>query len=345
MNHKTFLRIVSSLTLSSLILGLSAPLFPTNAGNLSQAYLRLDRMTASTATGGTVCLQMNTTGSTDAYVKVTFPTGFTVNGTAGNWTVTTTNLPSGASAMPGISTATAVASQTVTFPITDISNTNLYCFNFSGTTTLTTSTAGSDKTGTIQVTDSGSAEIDSANYATAVITNDQVVITATVPPTFSFALGTNTQALGTLSSTAVISGTGVSVTLGTNAGNGWNTWVKSLYTYLNSSSTSDTIPTSGSIDGSPSTLSTGTEGYVLDCDLTTDSATGGTGTVTIDPEYNGLTTSAGGTLASTFQSVASADGPTDSDVVTLIPRVTISALTAAANDYTDTLTVVGSANF
>ena len=85
----------------------------------------------------------------------------------------------------------------------------------------------------------------------------------------------------------------------------------------------DTIPTTGTVDDAPSTLSTGTEGYVLDCNLTTDSATAGTGTVTIDPEYNGTTTSQGGTQATTFQEVATANGPTDNDVVTLVPRVAI----------------------
>lgn len=313
---------------------------------MTNAYLRLDHMDASTTTGGTVCVKMATTAGTDAKIKVTFPAGFTVNGTAGNWTVSTTNLPAGASAMPGINTATVVASSTVTFPITDISSSaTMYCFNFNNNTTLTTSTAGSDKTGTIQVTTSGDVEIDSANYATAVIANDQIVITATVPPTFSFALGGNSIAMGTLSSSSVTSGAGVTVTLGTNAGKGWLTWVKSANVALTSASTSDSIPTSGSIDAAPTTISTGAKGYVLDCDLTTDSATGGTGTVTIAAEYNGLTTSAGGTLATTFQEVATADGPTDSDVVTLIARVTISALTKAANDYTDTLTVVGAANF
>lgn len=316
------------------------------AAQLSEAFLRLDRMKASTATGGTVCIKMTTTGSTDAKIKVTFPSGFTVNGTNTNWTVTTTNLPLGATAMPGIGTATAVATQTVTFPITDIaSGATLYCFNFTGTTTLTTDTAGSDKTGSISVTTSGDVEVDSGNFAVAVVSDDQVVITATVPATFSFALGTNTQSLGTLSTGSVSSGSGVTVTVGTNAGNGWAGWVKSANAALNSAATSDTIATTGTVNDAPSTLSAGTEGYVLDADLTTDSATSGTGTVTIDPEYLGADTSSGGTLATTYQEFVTADGPTDSDVITLIPRVAISALTQAATDYTDTLTVVASGLF
>lgn len=316
------------------------------AAQLTEAYLRLDRMKASTATGGTVCLKMNTTGDTDAKVKVTFPAGFSVDTTASNWTTSTTNLPDGATAMPGINTATDVTSQTVTFPISDISSgTTLYCFNFTGTSTLTTSTAGTDKTGTIQVTTSGDVEIDSGNYATAVISDDQIVVTATVPATFSLTLGSNTQALGTLSTGSISSGSGVAVTVSTNASNGWLAWVKSANAALDSAATGDSIATTGTVDNSPSTLSAGTEGYVLDADLTTDSGTSGTGTVTIDAEYNGTTTSQGGTLSTNFQEFATANGPTDGDVITLIPRAAISGLTQAGTDYTDTLTVVAAGNF
>ncbi|MDQ5950816.1 MAG: hypothetical protein QG639_92 [Patescibacteria group bacterium] len=328
------------------ILFLLVSVSKVHAAQFSEAYLRLDRMSASTATGGTVCAKWATAAGTDAKLNVTFPSGFTVNSTASNWTVTTTNLPDSASAMPGINTASAVAGQVVTFPISDIaSTTTLYCFNFAASSTLTTDTAGSDKTGTIQSATSGDVEIDTAGYATAVISNDQVTVTATVPSTFSLALGTNTQSLGTLSTGSVTSGSGVSVTIGTNAGNGWIGWVKSANAALNSTATGDSIATAGTVNGSPNTLSTGTEGYVLDADLTTDSATSGTGAVTIDAEYLGADTSSGGTLSTSFQEFATADGPTDEDVITLIPRATISGLTAAASDYTDILTIVAAGHF
>lgn len=316
------------------------------AAQLTEAYLRLDRLTASTTTGGTVCAKVATTASTDATIRVTFPTGFTVNTTASNWTVTTTNLPAGASAMPGITTASAVSGQDVTFPISDISSgTTLYCFNFTGTSTLTNPTAGNDKTGVIYIQATGPTTIDSGNFALSIISDDQIVVTATVPATFSIALGANTQALGTLSTGSVSSGSGVSVTIGTNAGNGWIGWVLSANAALDSTSTGDTIATTGTVDDTPSTLSAGTEGYVLDADLTTDSGTSGSGAVTIDAEYLGADTSSGGALSTTFTEFATADGPTDGDVITLIPRAAISGLTQAATDYTDTLTVVAAGHF
>lgn len=319
---------------------------PVKAAQLAETIIRLNRMKASTATGGSVCVKMTTTAGTDAKLKVTFPSGFTVNGTASNWTVSTSDLPAGGTAMPGIATASVVSGQTVTFPITDISSAaTLYCFNFTGTSTLTTDTAGSDKTGSISVTTSADAQIDGGIFATAVIADDQVTVTASVPATFSLALGTNSQALGTLSSGSVSSGSGVSFTIGTNASNGWYGWVLSANEGLTSASTGDEIQTSGALGSGPTAISAGTEGYVLDANLTTDSATSGTGTVTIDAEYNGTTTSEGGTLSALFQPFASANGPTDADIITLIPRVAISALTLAATDYTDTLTIVAAGNF
>jgi hypothetical protein len=339
--------LVGLIVLLFLVVGLIAFATPrAEAAQLDTTILRIDRMKASTATGGTVCAQWTTTAGTDAKIKVTFPAGFTVNGTAGNWTVTTSNLPLGATAMPGINTATGVSGQTVTFPITDVSSAaTLYCFNFAAASTLTTSTAGNDKTGTVQVTTSADAEIDAGAYATAVIADDQIQVSATVPSTFSLSLSTLSQALGVLSTGSVTSGTGAAVTIITNAANGWVGWVKSQNAALNSTVTGDTIATAGSIDAAPSTLAAGTEGYVLDADLTTDSGTGGSGAVTISAEYLGATTSQGGTLSTLFQDFATANGPTDGDVITLIPRAAISGLTQAATDYSDILTVVGAGNF
>ena len=311
-----------------------------------QAYVRLDRMKASTTTGGTVCAQPNTV-ATEASVQVTFPTGFTVNSTASNWTVTTTNLPSGATAWPSITTASAVSSQTVTFPSGDMTVGTLYCFNFSGTSTLTTGTAGNDKTGSITTRTSAPATIDTTQYATSIISDDQIVVTAVVPSTFTFALSGNTDTFTSDLSTTTTSTSGRTVTIGTNAASGWVAWVKSLNAALNSSSTGASIATAGSVDNSPTDLAS-TTGYVLDVNITTDSGTG-TGTVSqasnYGAEYNGTNTTSGGTLSTTFQPIAAANGTTDGDVLTLIERAKISAVQAAANDYSDTLTVVAAGRF
>ncbi len=334
----------------SLLIVLLLPLFFTtkvaHAGNFQQIYIRLDRLKASTTTGGTVCAKPQT-ASTEADVQVVFPTGFTVNSTASNWTVTTTNLPNGATAWVSIATATAVSSQTVTFPSGDLVVGTLYCFNFSGTSTLTTSSAGNDKTGTITTRTSGPATIDSSSYAESIVSDDQIVVTATVPSTFTFSLSGNTDTFTGNLSTTTTSTSGKTVTLATNAASGWVAWVKSANAALNSAGTGATIATAGSVDNAPTDLAS-TTGYVLDVDITTDSATG-TGTVTqasnYGAEYAGSNTTSGGTLSTSFQPIAASSGTTDGDVLTLIERAKISAVQAAATDYTDTLTVVAAGRF
>lgn len=338
---------VSFVVLITLVLLYSALWLPTaQAANFQQAYLRLDRMKASTTTGGLVCAKPATTG-TEADVQVTFPTGFTVNATAANWTVTTANLPSGATAWVSIATATAVSSQTVTFPSGDLVVGTLYCFNFSGTSTLTTGTAGNSKTGTITTRTSGPATIDSSSYATAVITDDQIVVSATVPPIFTFALSGTTDSFTADLSTTTTSTSGRTTTVATNAASGWIQWVKSTNAGLTSATTSETIATAGTVDDSPSDLASVT-GYVLDVNVTTDSGTGD-GTVSqaagYGAEYNGTNTTSGGTLSTTFQPMAASNGTTDGDVLTLIERAKISAVQAAATDYTDTLTIVAAGRF
>lgn len=323
-----------------------APLLPGGKAQaiFTEAYLRLDRMKASTTTGGTVCAKPAVTG-TEADVQVVFPTGFTVNVTAANWTVTTTNLPSGASAWVGIGTATAVSGQTVTFASGELVVGTLYCFNFSGTTTLTNSTAGASKTGTITTRTLTPTTVDTSPYATAVITDDQIAVTATVPAIFSFTLGGNTAALGTLSTSAVTSATGVTLTIATNASVGWIAWVKNAG--LTSPATGETIPSPGTVDDTPSDLASAT-GVVLDVDITTDSGVGD-GVVSqaagYGAEYAGTNTTSGGALSTTLQPIARSNGTTDGDVLTMILRSKVTTVQAAAADYADTLTVVGAGRF
>lgn len=327
----------------TLLLVLALPILFVNkaqAAGLQQAYVRPDRLKASTATTGLVCAKTAVIDVTEANVVVTFPDNFTL-GLAATFTVTTTNLPSGATAWAGIGTATNVTSQVVTFPSTDLTANTLYCFNWSSTTAVTNSTAGNDKTGTIA---SGG---NSSSYALSIISNDQIVVTATVPATFTFSLSGNTDTFASnLSTTAQLSN-GVTATIATNAAAGWVAWVKSANAALNSASTGATIATTGSIDDTPTTLTGGTNGYLLDVTFT-DSGTG-TGTVSQDPgygdEYDGNSSNSGGTLSTTFQPVANSNGTTDGDTVIMKSLARISAVQAAATDYTDTLTVVAAGRF
>jgi len=297
------------------------------------AYIRFDRHATGAALTGTVCINTTTAG-TEAKIDVTFPTGWTVSATAANWTVTTTNLPSGATAWPGIGTATAVASQTVTFPSTDLSTSTLYCFNFAGASS-TIGSAGNDQTGSFITKVSGGSAIDTTNFATSVVASgaDQVSVTATVPATFSFALSGTSIALGTLSTSTTTSGN-VTMTISTNARNGWIAWLK--HVGFTSPSTSATI-------APPSTYPTISDlasvtGFVIDADATT-------GSPTIAAGYNGTNTTSGGNPSTTFDQMASNTAPVSGNVVTVNARAKVSATQIAAADYADTLTIVAAGNF
>jgi hypothetical protein len=324
------------------------------AVNPQQVWLRLDRLKDSQATGGLVCLKTAASNSgTEAKVKVTFPTGFTVNTTNTNWTVTTTNLPNGASAWPSIATATTASGQDVTFASGDLTANTLYCFNFAASSTLTNATAGDSQTGQITTLTSGDVEVEQGNYAVSIISEDQITVTATVPPILTLSLTGTSVAHGTLTAGTVDYGS-VTAHIGTNAAAGWVAWVKANTTYLNSATVGGTagrINTVGTVDDATSTLSGGTYGWLLDV-IPTDSANG-TGTLTqaanYGAEYDGDNTcssaTAGGALDTAFQPIAASSGTTDDDTLELCSLLRVAPYQSAANDYTATLTFSATGRF
>lgn len=346
------IRKTAALQISALVLIVILPVLlapRAQAASFLQTWVRLDRMKAATFTSGLVCAQTPATNTgTEVDVQVVFPSDFVVSTTLTDWAVSTTDLPSGATIWPGIGQATAAnnTTKTVTFPSTALTTSVLYCFRWTDSTAaLQTGSAGDNKTGTVTTRATGPTTLDSSAYATSVVSNDQIVITATVPATFSFSLPTNTIAfLSDLTTTPVLTSTSVA-TISTNAASGWVAWVKSANAALNSVSTGASIPTAGSIDNAVTDVAA-TNGYFLDVSFT-DSGTG-TGTVSqaanYGQEYNGDATH-GGTLSTTFQPVAASSGTTDGDTLTFTALAKISAVQAAATDYTDTLTVVAAGRF
>lgn len=336
--NKLHIALAALFAFSAIIL----PLTARNAAAATQSFVRFDSMKISTATTGTVCF-MPESVATEASVKVTFPTGYTL-GAAGSFTVNTTNTawPAGASAWPGIATASDVTSQVVTFASSDLTAGTLYCFNWDDSAAVQTkSSATSSNTGAVDTYTSGPALIDTAEYTTATITDDQVVVTATVPQAFSFALSGNTDALGSLSTGSVsTSPTPRTVTVNTNSKNGWSVWAKDLNTGLDSTSASDTI--ASTTPGSNSTLVAGTEGYNTGV---TQSQAGGSGTLTVATAFVGGALGKGGGLDTSLRLLASSDGTADTAVLTLNNNAAINPTTAAATDYTDTITVVGAGLF
>ena len=315
-----------------------------HAAALGRVYVRFDRMKVSTGTTGVVCAAPTST-ATEAKVKVTFPTGYTL-GATGTFTVdTTTNItswPSGAVAWPGIATATAVTSQDVTFPSSDLTVGTLYCFNWTNPAAVTvSSSATASNLGSVTTQTSTPTDIDTGQYVTASITNDQVVVTATVPPAFSFALSGNTDSLGSLTAGTIKSSpTPVTATVNTNAKNGWMVWAKDATTGLSSASAGYTI--ASTTPGTNSTLTTSAEGYNTGI---TASQASGNGTLTVAAPFVGGSTGKGGGLNTSLATLASSNGTASNAVLTLTNNVNVIGSTPAASDYTDTITVVGAGLF
>jgi hypothetical protein len=331
-----------------LLLSLVYPIFqPGKAGaSVTESFVRFDRHSTGAAISGTACLKTGTSG-TETNVVLVFPNTWTISQTAGNWTVTTSNLPTdpvgggAATAWPGINTATSVNGLSVVFPGTDLSTATFYCFNFAGASS-TIGAAGNDKVGQLK-TQGGSPFVDSVDWATSVVSSnaDQIVVTASVSASMTFSLTANSVSLGTLSTGAVTSGAAVTQSVSTNARNGWTSWVKSTNGGLTSAIASSTLSSPGSNNGTPESLAA-QGGYVLDANL--NSCAG----CTINAEYDGGDVSSGGHLdaaASGFRETATQTAPASANTVDLVVRAKASATTPAASDYTDTLTVVAAGSF
>ncbi|MCL6096331.1 MAG: hypothetical protein M1444_01430 [Patescibacteria group bacterium] len=343
--RKTLLSLILNL---SLILLLFYPFFYPATANaaVTEGFVRFNRLSTGAAISGTACLKSTLTTQTN--VVLVFPTGWTINSTASNWTISTTNLPTdpvgggAATAWPGIGTATSVSGLSVTFPGTALAAGTFYCFNFTGASS-TVGSAGNDQTGQLK-TQGGAPYTDTVNYATSVVVSgaEQITVTASVSATMTFSLSANSIALGTLSTGSVTSGN-VTQTVSTNARNGYVSWIQG---------TSSTGGTGGGLHStsanaditSPSSFPTVTDlasatGVVVDADA-------GTNTPIINSGYNGTNTTSGGHFdGGTFHEVSSLTGAQSGTTVTLNVRAKIASTQAAATDYADTLTVVAAGSF
>jgi hypothetical protein len=349
-NPKTLLSLL--LQMSILLLSVAYPLMYPKTANatVTEGFVRFDRLATGAAVSGTACLKSTLTTQTS--VVIVFPVGWTISGTAGDWTVSTSSLPydpasisTQATAWPGINTATSVTGLSVVFPGTALAAGTFYCFNFVGANS-TVGSAGNDKTGQLK-TQGGTPYTDSLDYATSVVgaAAEQIVVTASVSATMTFSLTGNTAALGTLVTGAVApnSATAITQSVTTNARNGWVSWIKGTNSggALHSTVASADVTSPGSFNGTPEDLSGAGAGYVVDVNINTCAA------CTIDAEYNGNgDTNSGGHIDNTFHETAYHYGAeTAAETVDLRVRAKAAATTPAATDYTDTLTVTAAGSF
>jgi hypothetical protein len=298
------------------------------ASTMTQAQVLESNMNAS---GSSPVFVDFKAGASDSATTLTVNfNGFTVNATQAISTGTCTSVFASATALPTTGTLTAAgASTTVTVSsVGPLTSGTQYCFQLTSATALTNPVAGNY--GNIVITDG----TDTTTVGVDVISNDQISVTASVPPSFTLVFGGNSSSLGALSNTALTVSGAVSLTVSTNAANGWGLWAQDQWAGLKSTAAGKTIA-SVATGSNHSMATTNTEAYALG--VTTANAT------TNYADAGGNT--GGGLSATAYNEIASAAIPGSSVGVTVKELADISGTTPAAVDYGDTITIVGAGSF
>jgi len=323
-----------------------------HAGGLTTTRLRLNRM--ATATNSSIRVVFTTSGSpgTVDTVKLDFGTAWHAASPAGTVAVSQTvdtstcAAESGATALPtsGSFTGTGASNQTITVTgVSALSASTAYCFDLTGNAVLNPAAGSYFITVTTQ---NGATVDDTARVDVPIVSNDSITVTASVPPTFTFALDSNTTAFtAELSPGTKQTTTPRTVTINTNAKTGWVAWLRNgdsngLFSpSVNYNIVPTTPGTAVNVDTSPST-----EQYVWG--VTADTQAAGVGSTTLVAAYDATGgTNEGSGVDNSYRQIASGNGTSQDAVLTLAAAATISPITPAASDYSDTIQVIGAGNF
>jgi len=331
------------------------------AAQLKQASIRLGRLGISATTGNDllVTFKLNTTPTSVAKIRVTFPAGFTV--TTGTPTVGTTGFPTtpaSITAPPGTLTAASTAgSRTIVvsgLTSASLDATSLWGFTIPSGIVQNPTSAGQYNP-TVESLDSGDNPLDTTVAPVyiygATSDKDQYTVHETVAPNFQFQLNNTDDTVPNVDSSSVQTSPGVTMTVVTNSPLGYTAFVKSASGALTSATSPGTPIGTGTFDNTPDSVTAGTTKYGF-LPTTGAACSSCTGSLSYDAEYSsgsGNPISAGnqaGAFNSTnFASFVSRNGYTSGDQVLLQERVAVASTVGYANDYTDTLTVVAAGNF
>jgi hypothetical protein len=348
-------------------------------GQFGKVFVRFDSLKAlDTGVTGRACFQPSVTTAINS-VQIVFPqdsgTDYSLNTTAANWTITTSPLdttPSetaatgiGTTATSIVNTAPKSLSINFTSPLTPSLGT-LYCFNWSGTSTLTMPSAGATENvggvvNTYSAVNNGGTWINSSSYSepqTVATVGDTVAVNAVVPPSFSFALNGSTDTFATnLSASSVNTSNGaLKGIVTTNAASGWVVWAKDVQGTGNTCTKGGLwsptklycIQSAATANSAPALVTTGAENYAFSVNNNT---TGTAGTCTLvnvaSYNYDGITHAGyGGVLSNTaYNPIASCNGTSTASNVYFQELVTTTGATPAANDYADTIQLTGAGQF
>ncbi len=159
---------------------------------------------------------------------------------------------------------------------------------------------------------------------------------ATINPTLSFSLSTNSLNIGTLTPGTVVSSSTVTTTISTNGTGG-----AGIYAYDNNSGLLSNS-TGSTITSSTSNLGSVTSGYGLQGTSVTQSSGG---PMEIDSPFN-VSSNNVGILNTTKQLVFdSTNAPVTSGQGVFVLKAEASSTTKEATDYADTLTIIAAATF
>ncbi|HET8991921.1 MAG TPA: hypothetical protein VFN31_02710 [Candidatus Saccharimonadales bacterium] len=297
-----------------------------NAGGASSVVIQFTTPSSSAGTGAGSLVFSGWTGSGGTGTVAASPTVGTC----------TSGIYSSDTAMPGTVTPTGTAA-TGTISWTDTTSlvsSTTYCFTLVGAISANPTTPGETTTTLTEGTATATSQsID-------IISNDQVTVSASVPTAFTMAFG-NSDSLGTLSSGTVSGSTGITVTVNTNAKTGWSLWGSDANGGLKSTTQSYTIPSK--TPGTNGTLTAGTEGYLSAIAGITQGTGAGTTSATSAFASSGVGNGSG--LNTTNNLMASSTGTANNAQVPIKEYAAISSTTPAANDYSDTITLVGAGSF
>lgn len=153
---------------------------PAFASEFTKASFRFDHIEANSNLSGLVCATPSSpSNGTEARLRLTFPSDFTLNTTLSNWTTSSANIPAGNTPWPGITTnPLSISGQDVTFGSGDLTSNTNYCFTLTASSSKTGSTG--NKTGYITSLTSGNTIIDQTEYGIVLSNNDQVTVNGTV---------------------------------------------------------------------------------------------------------------------------------------------------------------------
>lgn len=325
-----------------------------SASSLTNTYVRLSRIKSGSISN--IRLQFKAVSNQTA--NVTIDLNGTDTGTA-QWTnavpgglVSASQTPTTAScvtdtgdtALPGTLTAAGSGSVITISGVTATTSGSTYCVDLASA--VTNPTAGHEG----EYHPNVAIGADSTTTAVRIISNDQVVVNAVVPPSFNFAIGgcaTNIDNFVTnLTASNPVLTAGCTLTVNTNAKTGWLAWASDSQTGLHSTQAAKTI--TSTTPGTNATLANGLEGYLFG--VTNIVQGSGAGVTSASNAYGngsggvaGLYQGSG--LDATTRVIASSTGTASGAVVTVKSAASISALTPAGNDYTDTLTIIGAGSF